>query len=131
MRCKKCQSCDYRLFHKYRSFSKEVFNYDIEVHVYECSVCENFDEYSYPLPVVNEQLKNRMVTSFIFYYCTRYMDVQDPYGYFGHKTYRAIKTHMKLSKINFNEELNEFINDIEMNDILFDCLVDIEGEYYL
>lgn len=76
------------------------------------------------------QLTNRLVSSFVWYYCDKYLDLLDPYGYYGKKVFRLIKTDMKLRGLKFREVLIDFLVNLEEYDKHYDCVIDVEGDYH-
>lgn len=70
----------------------------------------------------NTELTSSLTHAFVWWYCDKYLDLLDPYGYYGERIYRLIRTHMKLRGMSFNETIKDFLANLEENDYYYDCI---------
>ena len=70
----------------------------------------------------NSELSSTLTHAFVWWYCDKYLDLLDPYGYYGERTYRLIKTDMKLRGLKFKDTVLDFLGNLEANDRDYNCI---------
>lgn len=80
-----------------------------------------------------DELMQEFRTSFIWWYFDHYTTMRDPYGYWGQKTVRAMKTDMKLRGKKMESEFIHYIFNVRKYQHDYDCLAsmpcDVEDCY--